>query len=68
MTKLFGLSCWRMELSFLEMERSQEKTGLGMGQEFPLGHGEFEMSLTNQRRYQGGDCIHESRIQDRSVD
>lgn len=57
-----------MELSSLEMERSQKKTGLGMGQKCPLGHGEFEMSLNNQRRYQGGGCIYESRIQDRSVD
>lgn len=57
-----------MELSFLEMERSQKKTGLGMGRECPLGHGEFEISLNNQRRYQGGGCIYESRIQDRSVD
>lgn len=56
-----------MELAVCEMERSKEGTGLGADQEFPLGHVEFEMELNNQRRYQVGSCIYESRIQGGSL-
>lgn len=59
-TKHFGLS--QMGLSFIEIGRSKEETGLRMDQEFNLGHSDFEMSLNNQRRYQAGNCIYVSRI------
>lgn len=36
---------------FSEMERSKEGTGLGVAQEFTVGHFEFETTLNNQREY-----------------
>lgn len=39
----FGPSHWRMGLSFLEMEGSQEKTSLGWVRSLLCGEGEFEM-------------------------
>lgn len=51
-----------MGLSFMETGQSKEETDFRVDQEFTLEHGEFEMSLNNQRRYQVGNCIYLSII------
>lgn len=62
MTKLSGLSTWRMELSVIQTEKSKEQVW-EWSRSSPEGM--FEMLSSNQRRHQVGSCIYDSRVQRR---
>lgn len=62
MTKLSGLSTWRMELSVIQTEKSKEQVW-DWSRSSPGGM--FEILSNNQRRHQVGSCIYDSRIQGR---